>query len=99
MYVKKFIFRDRSISLSMSLLELFLGFLGCARSAERSTRNSISGTRSVHLNLESRSVEKVLGWHTRRIHGPKGETSRLLNTLEERLRRGRHKETELLRIL
>jgi hypothetical protein len=83
----------------MSLLELFLGSLGCARSAEQSTRNSVSGTRSVNLNLESSSGEKVLGWHTRRIHRLKGETSRLLNTLEERLCRGRHKETELLRIL
>jgi hypothetical protein len=83
----------------MSLLELFLGSLGYARSAEHSTKHSISGTRSVHLNLESSSGENVLGWHTRRIHRLKGETSRLLNTLEERLCRGRHKEIELLRIL
>jgi hypothetical protein len=82
----------------MSLLELFLGSLGCARSAEQSTRNSVSGT-SVNINLESSSREKVLGWHTRRIHRLNGETSRLLNTLEERLCRGRHKEIELLRIL
>jgi hypothetical protein len=83
----------------MSLLELFLGSLGIARNAERSIRNSVAGTRSVHLNLKSSSGENVLEWHTRRIHGVKGETSRLLNTLEERLCRGRHKETELLRIL
>jgi hypothetical protein len=83
----------------MSLLELFLGSLGCARSAQRSIKNSVSSIRSVHLNLESSSGENVLGWHTRRIHGVKGETSRLLNALEERLCKGRHKETELLRIL
>jgi hypothetical protein len=65
----------------------------------KSIRNSVSSTRSVPLNLESSLGENVLGWHTRRIDGLKGETSRLLNTLEERLCKGRHKETELLRIL
>ena len=65
----------------MSLLELFLGSLGCARSAEQSTRNSVSGTRSVNLNLESSSGEKVLGWHTRRIHRLKGETSKITKHL------------------
>jgi hypothetical protein len=64
-----------------------------------SIRNSVASTRSVHLNLESSSGEKLLGLHTIRIHGVKGETSILLNTLEGRLCRGRHKETKLLRIL
>jgi hypothetical protein len=76
-----------------------LGSLGCARSAQHNIRSSIASARSAYLNLFVEFIGECSRRVNQRNHKLEREASRLLNTLEERLCRERHKETSFLRIL
>jgi hypothetical protein len=58
-------------------LELFLGYLGCARIAQQSIGNSIANARSVYLNYVE-SENNVPGGHTRAFT----ESRRILKVVE-----------------
>jgi hypothetical protein len=78
----------------VSLLELFLGSLGHARSAQQSIGNSVASARSAHLNLESSSGKNMPGGHTRGIHRLKRSLKVVEHLRGETVQRN-HRETEL----
>jgi len=71
--------------------------LGNARSAQQNIGGSVAKARSVQVNSVESEKNMPRG-HTKVVKSLKG-TSRLLNTLEVRLCRGVHKNTELLKVL